>query len=256
MCEPRFFTVAYKINPWMEPAMPTDTARAVAQWRALRAAYDRVGIAVRTIEPRPGLPDMVFTANGGFVIDGVGLGAKFAHAERAPEARHFDAWLRSTGVDVAAPVAVNEGEGDFLLAGGAILAGSGFRSTAASHGEVAALFGKRVLSLTLVDPRFYHLDTCLAVLDDETLAYYPPAFDAASVAALTSAFPRAFAVSEADARCFGLNAFSDGRHVITAAAATGFHAQLAARGFVPVGVDLGELLLGGGGAKCCTLELR
>lgn len=112
-----------------------------------------------------------------------------------------------------------------------------------------------MVSLQLVNPRFYHLDTALAVLDDETIAFYPPAFGATSVALLRKMFPGAIEVSDADADVLGLNAVSDGLNVVHPAAATGFAAQLAAAGFRPVGVDLSELLKGGGSVKCCTLEV-
>ena len=112
-----------------------------------------------------------------------------------------------------------------------------------------------VVSLELVDPRFYHLDTALAVLDDRTIAYYPPAFSAAAQRQLHALFPDAIVVGSADAYVLGLNVVSDGLHVVLPATATGFAAQLRRAGFEPVGVDLSELLKGGGSVKCCTLEV-
>src|SRR5690606_15757991 len=102
-----------------------------------------------------GLPDMVYTANGGFLIDGVAYGAKFRFAERGPEGPALMEWIRAQGFDVVEPAEVNEGEGDFLLVGDTILAGTGFRSTGDSHREVGEVFGREVVSLNLVDPRFY-----------------------------------------------------------------------------------------------------
>jgi len=265
MCRPEHFTVSYKINPWMEPANPTDTALALQQWQVLYDAYLALGHDVQLIDPIPGLPDMVYTANGGFVIDGVAYGAKFRYQERVPEGPAFMDWFRDNGFEVAAPVEVNEGEGDFLLVGDSILAGTGFRSTGDSHRELADVFGKEVVSLTLVDPRFYHLDTALSVLDPvqgpggvekANIAYLEHAFDARSQAILAERYPEAIKVADADGAVFGLNSASDGRNVIISPRATGFEAQLRERGYNPVLVDLSELLLGGGGIKCCTLELR
>jgi len=122
--------------------------------------------------------------------------------------------------------------------------------------ELADLFGLPVIPLRLVDPRFYHLDTALVVLDAHTAAYYPAAFDDASVAALTSHFGELIEAKDEDAEVLGLNAISDGRHVVLPAQATGLRGQLTAAGFEPVPVDLSELLKAGGGPKCCTLELR
>ena len=199
MCRPEHFTVSYTINPWMEPANPTDTARAVQQWQALYDTYIALGHDVHLIDPIEGLPDMVYTANGGFIIDGVAYGAKFRFQERVPEGPAFMEWFGDNGFDVVDPVEVNEGEGDFLLVGDTILAGTGFRSTGDSHRELREVFGKEVVSLTLVDPRFYHLDTAISVLDPvegpdgvekANIAYLPGAFDEREPADPRRALPR------------------------------------------------------------------
>jgi len=265
MCRPEHFTVSYTINPWMQPANPTDTAKAVRQWQDLYDAYVASGHEVHLIDPIRGLPDMVYTANGGFVIGGVAYGAKFRFQERVPEGPAFMDWFRANGYEVAEPDEVNEGEGDFLLVGDTILAGTGFRSTGDSHQELRDVFGKEVVSLTLVDPRFYHLDTAIAVLDPvegeggvdrANIAYLPHAFDDDSQRILAERYPDAIEVSDEDGAVFGLNSSSDGLNVIISPRAKGFEKQLRERGYNPVLVDLSELLLGGGGIKCCTLELR
>ena len=265
MCRPEHFTVTYRINPWMEPAKPTDTAKAVAQWQALYDTYVALGHEVELIDPVEGLPDMVYTANGGFVIDGRALGVRFRVDERRGEERPFMDWFAANGFEVVEPVEVQEGEGDFLLVGDTILAGTGFRSVGDSHREVAEVFGREVVSLNLVDPRFYHLDTAISVLDPvegpggvekANIAYLPSAFDEPSQRVLRERYPDAIEVSDADGAVFGLNSASDGYNVFISPRATGFEAQLRERGYNPVLVDLSELLLGGGGIKCCTLELR
>lgn len=257
MCAPEHFEVSYAINPWMDPTATVDRALALSQWDALRRTYLGLGHQVETIAPVPGLPDMVFAANGGLVVEGRALGARFTFPERAAEGPAYLSWLAAAGLDAAVePVHVNEGEGDFLVVGDLVLAGTGFRTHPGAHAEVQEHFGVPVVSLQLVDPRYYHLDTALAVLDDTTVAYYPGAFSAGSLAVLRRLFPDAILASAEDAAVLGLNAVSDGRHVVLPAVATDLAGQLADRGFVPVGVDLSELLKAGGGAKCCTLELR
>lgn len=262
MCKPDFFTVVYKINPWMEPAKPTDTAKAVAQWQTLYDTYVSLGHTVHLIDPIDGLPDMVYTANGGFVIGNVAYGASFTYPQRQPEGPAFMDWFRENDFEVREPQEINEGEGDFLLVGDVILAGTGFRSASNSHAEVASIYGREVVSLTLTNPSFYHLDTAIAVLDPLTgdananIAYLPSAFDAPSLAILQERYPDAILVSEEDASILGLNSISDGYNVVIAKRAVGFEKQLRERGYNPIGVDLSELLLGGGGVKCCTLELR
>ena len=260
MCRPDHFSVVYRINPWMNPQNPTDTGKAVEQWETLAAIYRGIGHTIELIDPIDGLPDMVYAANGGFVIDGIAYGAAFTHPERQAEGPAYMDWFRDHDLEVVTPENVNEGEGDFLLVGDTILAGTGFRSTTDSHAELSRVFNREVLSLTLTDPSFYHLDTALSVLDDrprhEDIAYLPGAFDRASLGVLRERFPDAIEVDPEDARVLGLNSFSDGLNVVIAARATHFDDQLRERGYHPIGVDLSELLLGGGGVKCCTLELR
>lgn len=257
MCRPEHFTVRYAINPWMTSGAPVDTALAIRQWQGLRDAYASLGHSVQFIDGHPDLPDMVFAANGGTVIGGTVMGARFRYPERAAEGPAYLDWFRRHGYRaVHEPHRVNEGEGDIVHAGGVILAGHGFRTEAGVRHELAALFGLPVISLRLVDPRFYHLDTALCVLDPGTAAYYPAAFDAAGQAALAAHFPELIEASDEDASVLGLNAVSDGRHVVLPAQAAGLAADLAARGFEPVPVDMSEFRKAGGGPKCCTLELR
>src|ERR1700744_471232 len=257
MCPPFHFAVEYAINPWMRPDQPADARRAVRQWERLRQVYTELGHTVHVIEPVPGLPDMVFAANGATVVGGTVLGARFRYPERAAEAGAYLDWFRGHGyADVRAPALVNEGEGDILCAGDALLAGYGFRSDPGAADELAAAFGLPVYPVKLVDPRFYHLDTAMCVLDRDTAAYYPAAFDEAGRATLAQLFGQLIEATDADAAVLGLNAVSDGRHVILPEQARDLAARLSEHGFEPIGVDLSELLKGGGGPKCCTLELR
>ena len=261
MCPPEHFAVSYAINPWMDVSAPVDRSRAMRQWETLRATYEGLGHDIAVIDPEPGLPDMVFAANGGLVVDGRALGARFTHAERQAEGPAYLRWFASAVEggrlkQAVAPVHVQEGEGDFLVVGDLLLAGHGFRTDPGAHGEVQELFGRPVIGLRLVDPRFYHLDTALTVLDDRTVAYYPGAFSEGSREVLRRLFPDAVLASAEDAAVLGLNAVSDGRHVVLPAAATELAEELRVRGYEPIGVDLSELLRAGGSAKCCTLELR
>lgn len=256
MCPPTHFAVEYAINPWMTAGSGVDVDLAVAQWDTLRRTYVDLGHTVEVIEPVPGLPDMVFAANGGTVVDGVVLPARFRHAERVAEGPAYRTWFLRNGFRVGDTAHVNEGEGDFLVTRDHVLAGTGFRTAHAAHDDAQELFGRPVVTLRLVDPRFYHLDVALAVLDDETVAYYPGAFSDGSRAVLERLYPDAVIAQEADALVLGLNAVSDGLNVVLPTAATGLAAALAERGFVPVPVDLSELLKAGGSVKCCTLEIR
>jgi len=267
MCPPTYFDVTYAINPWMDTSEPVDRERALQQWSTLRQTYLDLGHAVELLEPVPGLPDMVFAANGALTIDDVALIAQYAYPQRADEAPVHAAHHERAGREVVRAKASFEAEGDLAVAGDVLLAGTGFRTDREAHRQVQEVFKRPVISLELVDPAFYHLDTCLFVLDDgrdphgpargrAQVAYYPDAFAPGSRGALERLFPHAVLADRQDALAFGLNSVSDGRHVVVAEGATGLIAALRDRGYevLPVAVD--ELMKAGGGPKCCTQEIH
>ncbi|MFC0532961.1 dimethylargininase [Phytohabitans kaempferiae] len=260
MCPPEHYEVAYAINPWMDTATPVDAELAVKQWERLRETLTGLGHKVHVLAPEPHLPDMVYAANGAFTVDGVAYGARFKYAQRTAEAAAHRAFYEAGGWDFRAPTQTNEGEGDFAYLprahGGLILAGYGFRTEPAAHAEAQDVLGRPTVSLRLVDPRFYHLDTALAALDDGNVTYYPGAFSVASQRVLRQLFPHAVLADEADAYAFGLNLVSDGRNVVLNSEATGMARKVEAAGYTAVLVELSELKKGGGSVKCCVAELR
>jgi len=260
MCAPEFFAVEYAINPWMEPGTTVDVELAVKQWEKLRETLVGLGHVVHVLPAQPGLPDMVYAANGAFSVDGVVYGALFRYPQRTGEAQVHRAWYEVAGWRFVEPTAVNEGEGDFAylpgVRGGLVLAGYGFRTDPAAHAEAQEALGRPVLSLRLTDPRLYHLDVALAALDDTNVVYHPEAFAPGSREVLRRMFPDAVHADEADAVAFGLNLISDGRHTVLNSDATALGAKLRAAGYEPVHVELGELKKGGGSVRCCIAELR
>jgi N-dimethylarginine dimethylaminohydrolase len=260
MCPPEHFTVEYAINPWMETGTPVDAELAYKQWTGLREALVAAGHTVDVLPAQAGLPDMVFAANGAFSVDGRVYGARFRYPQRAAEADLHRDYYDTGGWTYIEPQHVNEGEGDFAyvpgVLGGLILAGHGFRTATAAHFEAQEVLGHPVVSLTLVDPRFYHLDTCLAALDDTNITYYPGAFSPSTQEALRRLFPDAVLADEADALAFALNLVSDGRNVFLNTESGAFAGKLSAAGYQPVLIELGELKKGGGSVKCCIAELR
>ena len=252
MCPPSFFTVDCAGNAWMDPENPPDQGRAWRQWLRLKTTLTGLGHAVQIIGPVPGLPDMVFAADAATLIGGKVLASQFRWPQRAA----YQDWLASNGYGPAVTSQdVTEG-GDIIPAGRMILAGHGFRTDKAAAAGIETLFGLPVLSLRLTSPRYYHLDTALCILNDETAAYYPAAFDTAGRAALADRFPVLVEAADQDAEALGLNAISDGRHVVMPEQATGLARQIAALGFEPVPVDMSEYSKSGGGPRCCVLELR
>jgi N-dimethylarginine dimethylaminohydrolase len=260
MCPPEHFAVDYAINPWMDTSVPVDAELARKQWQLLRDTLVDLGHTVHLLDPQPGLPDMVYAANGAFTVDGTVYGARFRHPQRSAEAAAHQQFYARGPWTFAHPVHTNEGEGDFAYLpgayGGLILAGYGFRTEPAAHAEAQEVLGRPVVSLKLVDPCFYHLDTALAALDDRHVAYYPGAFSAASQRVLRQLFPDAVLADSDDAEAFGLNLVSDGRHVVLNSEATAMADKVRAAGYLAVPVELSELKRGGGSVKCAVAELR
>jgi N-dimethylarginine dimethylaminohydrolase len=256
MCPPEHFTVSYEINPWMDSSAPVDTELAVKQWQTLRETLESLGHTVHVLEPQSGLPDMVFAANGAFTVDGVAYGAQYKYPQRAAEAKVHQAFYEGRDWTFVAPGETNEGEGDFAYAAGLILAGYGFRTDVKAHAEAQEVLGRPVISLRLTDPRFYHLDTALAAIDDDNIAYYPAAFSDSSQRVLRQLFPGAIIAGEEDAVAFALNLVSDNYHVFLNAESQSMADKVVAQGYLPVMTDLSELKKGGGSVKCCIAELR
>ena len=257
MCPPTHFALEYAINPWMTAGAAVDSSRATAQWERLVSAYERLGHSVSRADPVASLPDLVFAANSALVIGDRVFLSRFRYPEREPEADLYLAHLRGMGAfEVRRSTFTCEGEGDLTPVGETILAGFGFRTDIRAHAEVAEFFGREVLSLELVDPRYYHLDTALFALDAANVAYFPDAFSPAAQSVLEERFPNALIAAADDAAVLGLNAMSDGRTVVINREAERLAAAVAERGYRVVPVDLGELRKSGGGPKCCTLELH
>ena len=262
MCAPDHFGVDYVINPWMENQIGrADQRRARAQWEHLRRNLSACA-PLSFVEAESGLPDMVFTANAGLAIGGAAVVARFAAKERRPEERLFRDWFEGQGFAIAPwPEDVAfEGAGDALPDpdGGRIWCGYGWRSSERAPGLLEAVFERDAIPLRLVDPRFYHLDTCLCPLPGGWLMYYPAAFDDASraVIAARTRKERRIEVSEKDALGFACNAVEAGGHVFMNACSASLRARLVAAGFTPVVTPLSEFLKAGGGAKCLTLAFQ
>ncbi|CAN5196662.1 hypothetical protein BH11PSE11_BH11PSE11_25730 [soil metagenome] len=262
MCAPDFFEIAYVINPWMEGNLALCRREtALEQSRALAALIGQQAV-IDYVAPAAGLPDMVFTANAGLVLDKRFVLSHFRYAERQGEEAHFARWFADHGFEVMhMPDDLSfEGAGDALLDRREPLLwlGHGHRSDEQCAPLLADWLDLEVEPLRLVNPRFYHLDTCFCPLQDGTLLYYPAAFDADSQARIAARIPAAkrIAVRDADALEFACNAVNSGHHVFMNRASDGLVAELHKRGFIVQQTPLTEFMKAGGSAKCLTLKLN
>lgn len=261
MCEPAYFDVEYVINPWMEGNQgKVDKALAARQWQQLHDVIAQRA-SIKLIAAVAGLPDMTFTANGGFVSHHREvIVSTFRHPERQPEAPHFRRFFEEAGYRIV-PIGKGlefEGAGDALFdTDGQVWTGSGFRSHKAVEGEIASALDVVTRGLTLVDPRWYHLDTAFCPLSHGEVLVYAGAFSADSTAMIRHAFrDKAIWVSDEDANNFACNALNIGDDVILYKASPELKSALADKGYKVIEVDVSEFMKSGGACKCLTLDLR
>jgi ornithine--oxo-acid transaminase len=261
MCAPQWYDVDYVINPWMAGNVHRlSRDLAFAQWRELHRQLQLIA-DVRLIPAVAGSPDMVFVGHTAVVQHGIAALSSFAHPERRVEEQPLRRWLNDHGFllwETPRETAF-EGEGDALFDtdGQHLWAAHGVRTCLNCHRHIADAWHVPVTSLHLVDPRFYHLDTCFAPLAGGYVMYFPGAFDAASRAAIEAAYApgKRIPVSEEEATSFACNVISVGETILMHKVGTDLSCRLGRLGFDVVQLDLSEFIKGGGSAKSLVLRL-
>jgi N-dimethylarginine dimethylaminohydrolase len=257
MCPPRYFDTEYEINPWMHLDVPVDRELAQDQWERLRHAFIDAGETVELVDPQPGLPDMVFTANAGVIHRGRAVISRFRHPERRGEEPVWRRALEALGLEVhVLASAFFEGAGDALFVGDRLFAGHGFRSDRASHAEVGRILDVEVTSIELVDPRFYHLDTCFSPINAETILFAPEAFSPTSAQLIRDSVGNVIEAPPHIAAGFACNALVVGDHIISSTAATQLGAPLRSAGYEVICLPMSEFMKSGGGVRCLSLPLE
>jgi len=272
LTDPTHFEVSYTINPWMRPYAWAENpvghlASARRSFRSFAAALTAAGARLEIMPGVAGLPDMVFPANAAIVLDRLALLSRFRHPERQGEEQHFQEHFRVMverrfvldEVAQLPPNCFQEGAGDCIwdVARGRFWAGYGQRSTRQAAVEVSAFFGRETTPLELASPRFYHLDVCFCPLSGGEIFYYPPAFSAASLAAIRDvvAAEDLIEATDEDAARFNVNAINIDDRLVMAKASPDLVARLAERCYRVSQVDLLPFLMSGGGAYCMALRL-
>jgi N-dimethylarginine dimethylaminohydrolase len=257
MCPPDYYGIEYEINPWMNRSRGSTPERAHQQWKRLHQTLVGLGVRVELMTPRKGLPDLVFTANAGLMFQNRFYSSRFRHEVRARETPYFDAWFAEHDFQVEhlPEGTFFEGAGDALFCGSTLFAGYRIRSDVQGHQYLGRVLHKQVLPLELVNPSFYHLDTCFCPLAPGEAIYYPEAFDAYGRKVIETHVPRRIAATEAEAHRFGCNAVVVGKTVVLNAGCEKLAADLRAWGYEPIAVELDEFIKAGGSAKCLTLRL-
>jgi N-dimethylarginine dimethylaminohydrolase len=260
VCSPEYFQIDYEINPWMRRENAVVPSRAVNQWQALMKVFEEdIGVGIERMQPIPGLPDLVFTANAGVVSGRRAVISRFRYPERRREEVYFAQWFGEHGYEVVTleESLYFEGAGDLLGFPDTWFGGYRQRSDIRAFPKLSEIFQREIIPLELIDTRFYHLDTCFCPLSGGELLYFPPAFDAYGLAAIGERIPeeQRLAVPEEEAIRFACNAVCIGKHIVIPADCPRTTRLLESRGYRIHDVELGEFMKSGGAAKCLTLAL-
>ena len=255
LCPPDHYGIEYEINPWMSRARGTEAPVAQKQWKELHATLSKLDSKAHLITAQPRLPDMVFTANAGLTVGRQFIPSNFRHQERAGEAPHFAKWMEAHGYEVTwLPENLYfEGEGDALFGGDVLFCGYKFRSDIQSHRAIADRLGGLVISVELVDPRFYHLDTCFCPLPDGGAVWFPPAFDDYGQRAIRDHVQDLIDVEPEEAVHFCCNAVVLDRDIVLPEGAPKLVAKLQDRGYRCHQLAMSEFIKAGGACKCLVM---
>lgn len=258
MCRPSFYGIEYEINPWMDLDKKVDHKTAVNQWENLYKTILSCGGKVDLVEPQPGCPDMVFTANAGLLYQNKIILSHFKHKERQSEQKYFQHWFNTTGYEIVNPdIDVNpyfEGAGDALTAGNQLFAGYGFRTQREFYENANYLDHSKIIYCELADPYFYHLDTCFCPINDNLAIWYPNAFTKESQERMKKHI-NLIPVIEDEARRFACNAVVLGQHIVLPTDCPEITKTLEEQGYIVHACEMNEFLKAGGACKCLTLRL-
>ena len=257
MCPPEYYGIEYEINPWMSRSRQADREIADQQWRGLTEILTQLGVKLSLLEPQPGLPDLVFTANAALIYKQTAILAHFRHEQRQGEELHCAAWFAQHGfaVERLPEGRYFEGAGDALYCGETLIGGYRIRSDVLSHHLVGESTQSRDVPLELINEHYYHLDTCFCPLEPGVAIWYPGAFDDYGRKVLGELVPELIEVAAEEAHSFACNAVVVGKHVVTNTGCPHLHRDLASRGYIPMETPLSEFVKAGGSAKCLTLRL-
>ncbi|MDD3531742.1 MAG: arginine deiminase family protein [Candidatus Shapirobacteria bacterium] len=256
LCPPDYFQIRYQINPWMKNGQVNKT-RAKNQWLNLVNLCQKLSIRTETITPQASLPDMVFAADQGLIKDNSVILARFHHQQRRPETKIYQDWFRKQGFQLLRlPASLCFEGGDALIVNNNIFIGHGFRTSPQSPRAIEKLAKSPVIDLGLINPHFYHLDTCLFILNPKTAFYYPPAFDQTSSDKLAKFFSKLIPLTKKEAFSLTANSLNTDHQVIIQRGAPIFAQKLAQLGYRVHQVNVSEFFRSGGGIHCLTLTTQ
>lgn len=255
MCRPDYYDVVYQINPWMDTANRPDKKRAREQWEQVYKTYIDLGVEVELIQQGEHQPDMVFTANGGTVVNNTFVSGNFRYKERKREEAYFQKWFSEHGYSVKTLTHFQGGEGDALFYRGTLYMGYGFRSDVHAHHEMGDLLSVPTVSIKLIDPYFYDFDTTFCPVGDRGVLYFPEAYDEEGQE-IAKQIPNAIPLTKDQAANFVCNSVYVNGKLLVSYLDDDLLKKLKKLDIEPILLDMYEFKKAGGGIKCLTLYLE
>lgn len=258
MCHPRYFQIRHQLNPWTDVKQKINREKAISQWQKLRGLIEKfLSAETFCLKPKKSLPDLVFSADAGVVYHQSFVQANFYHPQRKKEGEIYSQWFKKRGYQLYQLTNGFSFEGgDFLFHQEKILAGWGFRTTKEAHQKIAKLFGKKVISLKLISPYFYHLDMALCILDKKTAVFYPQAFADGSCQLIKKIFPNLITAEKEEAFNFCLNSLVYQKKIISPEGLKGLATKFNLLGFQVKEIDVSEFKKAGGAVHCLIKSLN
>ena len=258
LCPPKFYNIRYEINPWMHIENQVFQNKAETAYQELKSLYEKLGVQVFEIEPQADLPDLVYTANCGEVCGDVFIKANFKFPERRRETVVAEEYFTKNFNYKPFSLPENvffEGQGDLLHTSKNYFLGWGKRTVPAAKNYLQQVLNKPIIDLELVDPYYYHLDTCFAPLSDTAVVINPSSFTAAGLAVIRDYFSEVIEPGAADHAILACNLVKIDNHIVVAKGISDhLRSQFEQKKFVIHEIDTEEFRKGGGSIKCLSFE--
>ncbi|MEX0822935.1 MAG: arginine deiminase-related protein [Balneolaceae bacterium] len=269
MVKPTHFDVEYVINPHMKGFIgQVDKMQALNEWEHLVDGYEELGYKVHIMDGQEGLPDMVFCANQSLpFVDKNGnkkVVMGIMHTDqRKGEVPFIEEWYKKNGYEAIHPdpatVSDFEGMGDALwhFKRRLLWGGYGFRSSLNAYEQISEATDAPVIALELIDDFFYHLDTCLCILNENHVLIYPDAFTDAGLEMIHKLFKNVIQATPYEAKkLFAVNAACpDGKNVFIQQGCTDVNQKLRDAGFYVHEFSTYEFIKSGGSVFCMKMML-
>jgi len=257
LCEPSHFSVDYVINPWMKIGSINKT-KATSQWKNLANTLTKLAIKIEIIKPAKGLPDMVFAADQALIKYKNLVLSNFHYPQRRREIKKYLPWFKKQNFKIykLPKKCFFEGSGECVWYGDLLFVGTGFRNSTGVCKFLSVYLNVETKCLELINPKFYHLDTCLFPLNDTTAFYYPLAFSQKSQRVLKKLVKNLIPLADDEANNFAANSLVTDHRVIMQKGNKNFAVKLKDLGYKTVEVDVSEFMKSGGGIHCLVQTLE